>query len=231
MKKLILLLTAIACAVALVVVAVYAEQDKDKFVLAGEYFRDGKAAENALFTNSDSSDIVAEYGEYKLSRNVVDYYKNMYSLMNSNSGIEQTANLNTDVAIIESLVKNIILKEEAERRGLAATEAEIEDMVQSSMQAYALPDGKEVIDSYCAAAGLSVEEYFELIREQAPRTIARQKLKDEIGRLYCESHGIEFTKVNQPEEMRQYVEDHLNSLFDAYKDDIVYHLEGITAKN
>lgn len=58
-----------------------------------------------------------------------------------------------------------------------------------------------------------------------PRIILRQKLRDTLGQEYCEQHGLEFTKVNPPQEMLDYVDNHLNGLLDTYRADITYYHE------
>ena len=127
----------------------------------------------------------------------------------------------SDRAVVDRIIQNMILLDEAEQRGLAATDEEIEAMVDSTKRAYELPDGKTQMDAYFSAMGITADEYFELIRQQAPRVIARQKLTDAVAREYCEAHGLEFTKVNQPAEVQEAVETYINGLFDAHKADIV----------
>lgn len=72
-------------------------------------------------------------------------------------------------------------------------------------------------------SSISIQEYFDLVRKQLPETITRQKLKDEYGRLYCQEYGIEFTKVNQPQAMKDYVDQRLDDLFEEHRSEIVYH--------
>lgn len=74
-----------------------------------------------------------------------------------------------------------------------------------------------------SGSSISIQEYFDLVRKQLPETITRQKLKDEYGRLYCQEHGIEFTKVNQPQAMKDYVDQRLDDLFEEHRSEIVYH--------
>ena len=115
-----------------------------------------------------------------------------------------------------------MLVEEAENLGLAATDAEIEEMVDAVKAAYDIPEGKEIVDAYCAGAGISVESYFDIVRERAPRIIARQKLKDYVGQQFCAEHGIEFTKVNPPEEVLTAEQNYIEDLFAARAANINY---------
>lgn len=126
---------------------------------------------------------------------------------------------------VDKMIENTILLEEAERLGFAATPEEIEEHVEASRAGFATPEGKKIIDEYCAELGISTEEYFERLREQLPRTIARQKLRDEVGRKYCESVGIEFTKINQPAEVGEAVEKYIADLVAQNRKHITYYFD------
>lgn len=52
--------------------------------------------------------------------------------------------------------------------------------------------------------------------------ILRQKLRDALGAEYCKEHGLSFTKVNPPEQMREYVQSYLDGLLDKYSAKITY---------
>ena len=47
-----------------------------------------------------------------------------------------------------------------------------------------------------------------------PHYILRQKLRDALGQEYCAQHGLEFTKVNPPQEMLDYLSRYLEGLLD-----------------
>jgi 2-oxoglutarate dehydrogenase complex dehydrogenase (E1) component-like enzyme len=82
-----------------------------------------------------------------------------------------------------------------------------------------------MIDSFLEGAGISFDEYMDLVREQVPRNIARQKLIDAIGRQYCEEHGLEFTKINPPAEMVAAQKAYIEQLFEQNKDKIEYFID------
>lgn len=152
-----------------------------------------------------SDPVLAEWADHEILQSYVENYK-------TTLGASGVTEFPSDYEITVELVENTILLDEAERLGLTATEEEIESMIQSSEEAYELPAGKEFLDSYCAAVGITVEEYFTLLREQLPKTIARQKLKDHIGRTYCEENGLEFTKMNPPQAMLDAVDQYIAEL-------------------
>ena len=130
--------------------------------------------------------------------------------------------MTTEEALNE-ILRNTVLLEEAQRLGYTATQAEIDAMMENVEVTYSMPEGKEMIDQYCQKAGITVEEYFARLEEQAQRTIARQKLLDAVGEAYCEKHGLTFTKVNPPEEMVEAQEAYVADLFAQAQAEITYH--------
>lgn len=131
----------------------------------------------------------------------------------------------SDPELLRQLVENLVLEEEAKRRGLAATQDEIDDMVQSVKDSYELPDGKEILDNYCKNAGITLEQYFDQVREVAPSILARRKLETALGEEYCREHGLEYTTVNPPKELTEAVEQAMEELIQAQADEIHYYLE------
>jgi len=191
--------------------AIYAFSPESDMTRLGRLFQSASA--------DTSKDVAATYKDYTITMAQVQYYRDT-SFTRTNGGEKFS-----DRQIVDELVKGLVLREEAEKRGLAATEQEIADFVQMTRDAYALPEGQQMLDEYFKAAGITAEEYFDLIEQQAPGMIARQKLTDTIGQDYCKEHGIEFTKVNQPEEVQKAVEDHLDGLFQNSKSQITYYVK------
>lgn len=217
MKKSIVAVCVILCICLLCGAFAFAGPEQNTANIAGRLFKNARGADRGEL---QATDVVAEYGSHKITKETVDYYRNMQALgFSANAEDSQAAD---DKEIAEQLIRNIILEEEAVRLGLAATDAEVEEMLKAVRQSYELAEGKQFIDDYCAGAGITVEEYFDLVAEQLPETITRQKLKDEYGRIYCKENGIEFTKVNQPAEMKEYVERRIDELFEAHKSDVIY---------
>ena len=83
-------------------------------------------------------------------------------------------------------------------------------------------DVRTAVDAWCKQVGVAPDGYFAAIREQLPRVILRQKLRDVLGEAYCQAHGLTFTKVNPPEKMRDYVQSYLDGLLDKYSAKITY---------
>lgn len=162
-------------------------------------------------------EVVAEYKGQPILASQLAQWRESYRLTGAQPPSDQE--------LLRQLVENLVLEEEANRRGLAATEGEIDDMVQSVKDSYELPDGKEILDSYCKNAGITLEEYFDQIREVAPSILARRKLETALGQEYCQKHGLEYTMVNPPKELTEAVEQAMEELVQAQAGEIQYYLD------
>lgn len=187
------------------------------------FYQIGEYLKNALSEDKlpGGKEILAQYDGIPITAIWVEYNKNMNIMFDE----ETAAQRDTDYEVINKIVESMILQEEAQRLGLSATESEIEAMVDSAIRAYSLPQGKEMIDPYLEGADITFDEYLDMLREQAPRVIARQKLLDQIGRQYCEEHGMVFTKLNPPAEMIAAQDAYVADLFAQNKHKIVYFIE------
>lgn len=124
--------------------------------------------------------IAAVYGEHEITREAVEHYRETAALAGGEAA-------QSDREIVDLLLRNLILLEEAEKRGIAATEAEIQAQLDATKQWYAENEEvKQRIDDYCAGAGISFEEYLRIIEAQIPGTIARAKLINAVGRQEVE---------------------------------------------
>ena len=165
--------------------------------------------------------VAAVYHDHVITIEALEYHREMRVLY----GTADKQKPVTDRELVDELVTSIVLLEEAERRGIAVTDEDVAALVNNTREVYADPEGRKPLDDYCAAAGITIEQYFENLEEQAPRTIARQRVKDAIGNDYCEAHGIPFTKVNPPAEMEQAVSKELERLLQTARKDIVYYVD------
>ena len=172
-------------------------------------FELGKNDKEAM--DNDSDTVIATYNGYEITQAMIDSERKTYAI---NGEVRQNDSL-SDRKAVENIIRNIMIVEKAEELGLAATNAEIEEMVSAVKESYDIPEGKEIIDAYCAGAEISVETYLGIVEERAPRIIARQKLRDYVGQQYCIEHGIEFTKVNPPAEVLAAEQDYIEDLFAA----------------
>lgn len=162
-------------------------------------------------------EVVAEYKGQPILASQLAQWRESYRLTGAQPPSDQE--------LLRQLVENLVLEEEAKRRGLAATEGEIDDMVQSVKDSYELPEGKEILDNYCKNAGITLEQYFDQVREVAPSILVRRKLETTLGKEYCQEHGLEYTTVNPPKELTEAVEQAIEKLIQAQADEIQYFLE------
>lgn len=216
-KRIAILCIVVVCALA-VATAVFAKENPDVFFRMEQLLKD---ALHGKENNIHNPDVLAKYNGTPIMADVVQYNKEVNRLFRG----EDSTEMDTDYEIINKIIASMILLEEANRRGLAATESEIEAMVDGAIRAYSLPSGKEMIDPFLEGAGITFEEYLTRLREQAPRVIARQKLMDAVGKEYCEKHNMEFTKMNPPAEMVAAQEAFQKELFEKNKHKIEYFVE------
>lgn len=183
-----------------------------------KYYSLGTIYQSNFSTPLDANDkVVAEYNGMTIHSSILAQQREIYRLTDTQPP--------SDREIIDQIIEKKILEEEASRQGLSATQAEIDEMVQSVKDSYELPDGKKILDDYCQGAGITLEEYFDLVREQAPSILARRKLETALGEEYCQKHGMEYTKVNPPKEMTEAVDLAIEELVQAHADEIQYYLE------
>lgn len=166
----------------------------------------------------DESTPLAEFHGEKVYPADVEYYQNMNQLFSAETGDTQTSQ-----EILTEILQNMVLFDEAQRLGYAATQEEIDAMVENAKQAYSIPEGKEMMDRYFEEAGMTADQYFGYLEEQAPRVIARQKLLDAVGEQFCQENGLTFTKVNPPPELTRAKEDYVDQLFARAQANIIYY--------
>ena len=127
-------------------------------------------------------------------------------------------------AAIDQLLLDLIMLDEAERRGLSVTQEEVDLELTGQRQLYEQDEQiREMLEEYCSENGITVEQHFAILEEQMPRWILRQKLRDALGQEYCEAHGLEFQRGHQRQEVLDYVEDCLHELLSAYSAEITYY--------
>ena len=136
-----------------------------------------------------------------------------------------------DAQALNRRLRNLAMLEEAERRGLTVTQEEVNYELNGQRQLYADEEGvREMLDDYCENAGVTIEQHFSMQEELMPHYILRQKLRDALGQEYCAQHGLEFTRVNPPQEMLDYLSRYLEGLLDTYRADITYYPGELSAE-
>ena len=171
----------------------------------------------AAASSNANDPVVATYKDEQITQSVVDYEKQNLTVMQGKTSV-------TDEQALNQLLQNLAMLDEAERLGLSVTQEEVEYELNGQRKIYEDNEGvREIVDDFCENAGITLEQYYASMEEQLPRTILRQKLRDALGLEYCKEHGLEFTKINPPQEMLDYVDNYLNGLLDTYRADITYY--------
>lgn len=164
----------------------------------------------------DADPVVASYGETEIRRSLVDYEKQNQQTLSGGKAV-------SDKEAADQLLLNLAMLDEAARLGLSVSQEEIDAAFAAQQQNYETSeDVRAAIGDWCEQTGVTTEGYFAAIREQLPRVILRQKLRDALGEEYCNAHGLTFTKVNPPEKMRDYVQRYLDGLLKKYSAKITY---------
>lgn len=172
-----------------------------------------------LFAGCGSKDpVLAKYKDTEITRSLVDHWKEVKRQLGGGAV--------SDKDMVDELLINNIMLDEAESRGLSVSQEEIDAMLQSQHDNYEnYEEIRAIIDDYCKEQDLTTEQYFAVLEEQVPRSILRQKLRDALGQEYCAEHGQAFTKVNPPQEMTDYVNAYLDGLLDTYSAYIKYNID------
>ena len=172
-----------------------------------------------LFAGCGSKDpVLAKYKDTEITRSLVDHWKEVKRQLGGGAV--------SDKDMVDEILVNTIMLDEAESRGLSVTQEEIDAMLQSQHDNYdAFEEIRTIIDDYCKEQDMTTEQYFAVLEEQILRSILRQKLRDALGEEYCAEHGLTFTKVNPPQEMTDYVDAYLDGLLDTYSAYITYNID------
>ena len=146
--------------------------------------------------------VVATYKDTQILQSEVAYEKENQINVTGDKTV-------SDADALDQILLNLIMLDEAEQRGLSITQEEVDADLAGQRKNY---------EEY-----EEVRRYFDMVAEQLPRRMLRQRLRDTLGQEYCQQHGLEFTKVNPPEQMTEYVEQYLDGLLQAHRSEIKYY--------
>lgn len=207
-KRILILVAVIAALFGLVL---YAVADDLPFIQ-----QIGKSVREQM-DKSDDTKVIASFREFDFTEKDI----NVRLEMNLISGGE-LAEKDTTKEVVEQLVLGKLLVAEAEKQGVAATEAEIESFISDQKERYStVPEVKEYLDEYCAGAGYTIDEYWALIEESAPDIVSKNKLLTAVAEAYLAEHPDE-ESYNNPE-LSAYLNDYRGQLLEQHRDEIIYH--------
>lgn len=217
MKKIVSIAIAIVVVIAVAITAAMAFRDNLSIISA----IDKSAADSKTIENAD--EIAASYKDNVITRGELEYQHQLAAYKTDKSYTEES-----DLDTAKRLIFGFILLEEAEKAGLSATREEVEQMVSDTKNNYnEIPEVKKYCDEYCAAAEITIDEYFKIVEEQAPATISRQKLKNHFADEYYKEHfaGEDIGTENAYEQMQKAYNSYREELLKEHADEITYYID------
>ena len=125
-------------------VSAYGMTESSPLQKAGEAFREWSSNRDV------STQVVASYHGHNISETDLQFEK---STLVSQEEFKTQSQI-SDRDAVNKIALGFMITEEADRRGLSATDEEVEEMLSAIKEAYTLPDGKEMLDEYLNSAGL-----------------------------------------------------------------------------
>lgn len=188
--------------------------DKDRFTLTSEDLEGGilvSPKNSESFQHDDP--VLAVYHGFEVTESMVDYQKKMDA--QRDPALRQNL---TDKEIVDNILIGRMLLEEAEDLGLTATQEECDEMIASAKAAYALPDGKQMLDEWCADTGTTIDAYWAQLAAEAPDTISREKVRAYIKDSYRADHPDA-----TDEEVEKAYAEYRTQLLQSHLDKITYY--------
>lgn len=173
--------------------------------------------------DSEKANVAAIFKGHEISMDIVEYYYQVRITADP-----QCSSSLTYRDIVDELVRSRILAEEAEKTGLAATPEEIELQIQVIKDEYEkYEEMRTTLDDYCAGAGISLDEYFDLLRETVPGLIAKTKFYQKFANEWCEENQVMYSEYAHSQELMEGVNAKIDGLVEPQMSDIVYCIDQI----
>ena len=213
MKKRVLMIIGITMVALIVVsVSVFATQKQNMNYYLGRLFQEMQSVVVS------KEDVLAEYKGEQLVLSVVEYYQEIWSQqLPDNQRLSERET-------IDQIMKSVILRKEAQDRGITATKKEIEEKVAVHKQLYKEKEIiRESIDAFCDGAGISVDDYFALLYDQSYNSIIKAKLSMQIQEEYCRRQGVKLETSDVPQEVQEAVQKEINQIVEQGMLDVIYY--------
>jgi FKBP-type peptidyl-prolyl cis-trans isomerase (trigger factor) len=210
-KRLVLTAAAICICMAVASIWVFGES-------LGSFFRIGQARQSA--DAAADEEVLAYYKKTPITRAMVAYQQKV------DAERDEALRYNeSEAEIVDRLLAGLVMLDEAEAQGIAATDAEIEAFMTAQKDNYEkFPEASAMIDDYCKGAGMTLDEYWADLEEQAYGTISRQKLQDKVTQAYCaeagytgDTHTAEYAEL-----AKKAMDSYRKKLLETYASDISY---------
>lgn len=176
-------------------------------------------------THNDDT-VVAEYNGFKVTQAMIDTQRSAAGLADPDAQSDANMKDDSDKAIIDRLITGQMLTDEAEARGVAATQEEMDENLATLKGAYEqYDDVKKMIDDYCKGAGISIDEYWKQVYDQSYGRISRTNLKIALCKEYCSELGYtgDYEDKMQTEEFENRYNEYKTNLLSSHSADIQYY--------
>lgn len=121
----------------------------------------------------------------------------------------------TDEQLLDRLARQQVLFDEAKRRGLTATEAEIDEainMAKDILQQSDQSENRAFLKSYIKQLGMSEDEYWASIRPAYKKSLSIGNLQDKLRSELAASEGKEYVSMDEWNDyLKNYTDQLINS--------------------
>ena len=173
----------------------------------------GENTKKAESLTRDEDPVLAVYHDFEVTESMVIYQQQMDALRDP--ALRQNL---TDQEIVDNILIGRMLLEEAEDLGLTATQEECDEMIASAKAAYALPEGNQMLDDWCADMDTTIDAYWAQLAAEAPDTISREKVRSYIKDSYRADHPDA-----TDEEIEKAYNDYRTQLLQSHLHEITYY--------
>lgn len=201
MKRKITLIISIVCILAIGISAtVYATRDMSMFQW-GQDSAEIEAADNM------QKNVVAEVNGQKITSSQFDKYK---------AGLSNANGTFTDAEIMDKLVRQEVLKQEIQRLGYTATEAEVTAF---NDERFALldddPNARQIIQDYVDGLGITMAEYKEQSKEISRIALLANKFRADLMAEYEKNNPqiLTYSVPTQQQGFEEYLEQYIDDLY------------------
>lgn len=156
--------------------------------------------------------LAARYLEHEVSWTQVEQLRSVLSLTGSKEELG-------DRALVDRILTGYIILDEAKALGISVSESE----VAQKLTELPLPDGAESLQEYLSVLGGSLQDWLELVREEARSAMLLDRLREALTRDYCAEHGISPDLDQLPEEVSRAVNERIESLLESRRSEIEYY--------
>lgn len=201
MKRKITLIISIVCILAIgISAAVYATRDMSMFQW-GQDSAEIEAEDNM------QKNVVAEVNGQKITSSQFDKYK---------AGLSNANGTFTDAEIMDKLVRQEVLKQEIQRLGYTATEAEVTAF---NDERFALldddPNARQIIQDYVDGLGITMAEYKEQSKEISRTALLANKFRADLMAEYEKNNPqiLTYSVPTKQQGFEEYLEQYIDDLY------------------